>query len=280
MNPVPPLVAPQQYNPPQTVILPNAAPPVVMQPMTPPQPTQFPNPQPSPPAAQWQPQPQQDLTPLYGAINQLGLMMQGMQQQIAVQGHDRAMIRVAQMATVPDEDPPTRPSQLKIGPRPPQPSEPGGIPRYKDDDEEPKQTIQQVNKAYLDEGKDGLIMGFETLEMPFINGPIPRKPKREVFFELGQLGKMAARYHAVCDGGDCLALVYDTRYEDGFQYLPPDLGKETIQVVVKSAKGNKKYTCSSMGLQFRVGILDVVVLIQHKEELEDFEEEEPEDEDD
>ena len=90
----------------------------------------------------------------------------------------------------------------------------------------------------------------------------PQRPQYETYFEMSKMGTMAARYHAVVAGQDCLALIYDTRFEDGFQYLPPNLGEEQITVSVPRLD-NAKFVCSSLGLHWSLGCLDVVILIKH-----------------
>ena len=100
--------------------------------------------------------------------------------------------------------------------------------------------------------------------IPFLKGDKPQRPQYETYFEMPKMGTMAARYHAVIDGQDCLALVYDTRFEDGFQYLPPNLGEERITVSVPKLEGTV-YTCSSLGLHWTLGCMDVVILIKHAE---------------
>lgn len=92
----------------------------------------------------------------------------------------------------------------------------------------------------------------------------PQRPQFEAYFEMEKMGTMAARYHAVVPGQDCLALIYDTRFEDGFQYLPPNLGQEKITVSVPKLSNNS-YICSSLGLHWSLGCLDVVILIKHGE---------------
>lgn len=97
----------------------------------------------------------------------------------------------------------------------------------------------------------------------FLTGK-PQRPQYEAYFEMQKMGTMAARYHAVVPGQDCLALIYDTRFEDGFQYLPPNLGQEKITVSVPKLD-SKAFVCSSLGLHWSLGCLDVVILIKHEE---------------
>ena len=100
--------------------------------------------------------------------------------------------------------------------------------------------------------------------IPFLEGDKPQRPNYEIYFEMPKMGTMAARYHAVVEGNDCLALIYDTRFEDGFQYLPPSLGEEQISVSVPKLS-KTPYTCSSLGLHWTLGCMDVVILIKHSD---------------
>lgn len=133
------------------------------------------------------------------------------------------------------------------------------------------QTISQVKEEVHDEEvRDKVISGFETLEMSFVNGPLPVKPKKEVYFEMPNMGTMAARYHEIQDGGTCLALIYDTRYEDGYQFMPPALGDVKIKMTIP--RENKIYHCSSVGIHFNCGVLDIVVLFKHTQDDDSMEE--------
>lgn len=102
---------------------------------------------------------------------------------------------------------------------------------------------------------------FASLQIPFLCGEKATRPEYETYFEMSKMGTMAARYHAVVRGQSCLALVYDTRFVDGFQYLPPNLREEQITVSIPKLK--ETYNCSSLGLHWSLGCLDVVILILH-----------------
>lgn len=121
---------------------------------------------------------------------------------------------------------------------------------------------EEVEADMEREKADANKSAFESLNIPFLTHAKPQRPQYETYFEMDKMGTMAARYHAVVAGQDCLALVYDTRFEDGFQYLPPNLGEERIVVSVPKL-GNASYTCSSLGLHWSLGCLDVVILIKH-----------------
>ena len=109
--------------------------------------------------------------------------------------------------------------------------------------------------------------GISSLDIEFLVDGKPQRPMYETYFEMSKMGTMSARYHAVIVGKDCLALVYDTRFADGFQYLPPNLGEEEILVSVPKMD-NATYTCSSLGLHWTMGCLDVVILIKLNKETE------------
>jgi hypothetical protein len=126
-------------------------------------------------------------------------------------------------------------------------------------------TAQRVDavKAAQTEQAPAIVAGFETLEIPFVNGPIPVKALRNVVFQFPQLGSQSAMYHDVIVAKDCVALVYDTRYEDGQQYIPPDMSD--AQILLHVPHLNKTFQVSSMGLLFNCGTLDFTVLVLHEE---------------
>lgn len=130
----------------------------------------------------------------------------------------------------------------------------------------------QTLKEYEQDQKVGdqtLIVGFETLRIAFINGPVGNRPKQQVFFEFEGIGKQSAWFHDVIDRQRCVVLAYDTRYEGGAQYLPPDLGDAQIRLHVPHLK--KKFVVSSMALEFTEGVIDYVLLIKHSEEHFEYE---------
>jgi hypothetical protein len=127
-----------------------------------------------------------------------------------------------------------------------------------------KPEVEKKPEPVEDKPQLDLQFVLDSLQIPFFKGPTASRPQYETYFEMAKMGTMAARYHAVVAGQDCLALVYDTRFEDGFQYLPPNLGDERITVSVPKLKA--VYNCSSLGLHWTLGCLDVVILIRHEGE--------------
>jgi hypothetical protein len=149
-----------------------------------------------------------------------------------------------------------------------------------EDEEQPTSMVRRSQpkpqrvKDYEDAQADpasAVIAGFETLKMPFVNGPLPLKAKKQVFFDFGKLGKHSARYHDVIESEHCVSLVYDTRYEEGTQYLPPDMGEEQLALHVPHLK--KSFMVSSMGFAFANGVLDYIVLVKHSSDTLDYQDE-------
>ena len=308
MQPVPPLpgqpqapvaqASPQQAPPQQAP--PQQAPPQPVQPVAP-----APAPQPAPQPAAWpmqQVQQQPPVAPLPPApdnnqqvlaglnqltnvVGQLVNTMAGQQPQPAVPPVTHTQPTTASPTPLQSRRGDPRATQAMRPAMQPTSPMPAPQPMQREDDEEdfePAQTLREMEVAAHQETQHGVIVGFETLEMPFITGPLPKKAKKSVLFEIPGSGTMSARYHAVSDGADCLALVYDTRYEDGNQYLPPDLGDKPLVVTLpRRGKGKQtaRYLCSSMGLHFTVGVLDIVVLVKHHDQEVNIEDEDEDDED-
>lgn len=233
-SPVPPAAAPVYLSSPPAQI--DACPPQPPQAAYyPPQPGYYP-PQP----------PSQDFSQIMGAIGQLTQVVSGLVQQ-------RVVPPVSEPEVEEEEELPAVP--LRTQPRGRSTPQPLSKPKT-------KLAGKPQAPAGPSQPRDGMIVGFETLDLPFVSGPLPTRPTEQVYFEMGQRGTISAKYHAVCDAKQCLALVFDTRYEDGFQYLPPDTGQERI--TVRLAK--RSYSCASLGIHFTLGVFDVIVLIKGDEE--------------
>ena len=129
---------------------------------------------------------------------------------------------------------------------------------------EDEASTPEAEDEVQEEMPDTITSPNECLEMPFLGIPAPIKPTKEIYFEMPQAGTMGARYHEVIEGGSCIALVYDTRYEEGYQWIPPSLGDAKIKMTIP--KDKKTYTCSSLGIHFHIGVLDVVVLFKHDDD--------------
>lgn len=120
---------------------------------------------------------------------------------------------------------------------------------------------REAGAREADEPPREAVAGYKSLKLDFVDGPDPRKPACQVIFDLPGAGRMSPWYHAVVESATCVALVYDTRYESGAQYLPPDLGDTEIALHAPGLR--RSFTVSSMGLSFPLGAFDVAVLIKH-----------------
>lgn len=112
---------------------------------------------------------------------------------------------------------------------------------------------------------DRLAAAFGTLGLPFVTGPTPHKARRPVVFEIPGAGRHMARYHDVIEGGGCVVLVYDTRYEDGQQYVPPELDENTpitLHVQGDRPEQRRTYRVASLGLNYAFGAFDHIVLVR------------------
>ncbi len=87
-------------------------------------------------------------------------------------------------------------------------------------------------------------------------------------WEIPQAGKHLTRFHDVIVSKNNVALIYDTRYEEGTQYEPPELDDVAFDIHLegKDAKGKKStstYNVSAMGFSFSMGVFDVIVLVRN-----------------
>jgi len=103
--------------------------------------------------------------------------------------------------------------------------------------------------------------GMETLQLPFLTGPQPLPPSKVVYLELGNMGTISARYHEVLEADICIVLVYDSRFEQGVQFLPATLPGSNLRVTAPSI-GLKGVDCVTSGIQFALGVLEIAVLFK------------------
>lgn len=103
-----------------------------------------------------------------------------------------------------------------------------------------------------------------SLKLPFLAAGRPQKPAREVVFALPGAGTMRARYHDAVVTPAAVVLVYDTRYEEGTQWLPPATAAAvTVTLPGRSGRDpDRTFVVQSLGLQFPLGCLDFVVLLK------------------
>lgn len=118
---------------------------------------------------------------------------------------------------------------------------------------QPRRRVPRVEQP-----EDG---GTEDTEIPFLTST-PQKPSMPVTFNLGPGGTVRKRYHAVVKSASCITLVYDMRYEEGDQFIPPELHDGSISVVLPGESRNgEEVFVKSLGLQYNLGCLDFIVLV-------------------
>lgn len=105
------------------------------------------------------------------------------------------------------------------------------------------------------------------LNIPFVTGLSANRPEFEVFFDLGPLGQAVGRYHGVVETDKVIVLFYDTRFENGFQYLPPSGQKKPMRM--ECPKIGKTFHAVNAGLMYSLGCIDHLVLIKVETEAEE-----------
>ena len=101
--------------------------------------------------------------------------------------------------------------------------------------------------------------GMDSLKIPNL-GVVAEKPKFRVEFDLGQMGRQSAWYHWVCKHGRGLFLIYDSRFEYGSQYSPPDLGPGQ-SIKLKLPDHDQAYNVYSTDFVHPFGCFNIVNLI-------------------
>lgn len=98
--------------------------------------------------------------------------------------------------------------------------------------------------------------------LPFLSD-VARPPKSKAVFNFKQIGVMSALYHKLIVTEANVVLVYDTRFEYGTQYIPPQLNDEDgIAVTLIDEEGTKNMQLRSLGINFSLGCLDISVLFR------------------
>ena len=109
------------------------------------------------------------------------------------------------------------------------------------------------------EAVDLLNESFAALKIPGLE-PVAGKPKFRVIFNLGDAGTHTAWYHWVGTHGNGLFLIYDTRFEYGMQYVPPNLGvNRSIRVDIPD--NDASYDVYSLDFVHPFGVFDIVNLV-------------------
>ena len=152
-----------------------------------------------------------------------------------------AMVQAQQPAPTPQPAPPAMPPVAG----PPAPATP---------------VTQRENPMAQPEAPDPRDPLARELDIPFIDGAMASKPQYEVFFDLGPLGQAAGRYHGVVETDRLVVLLYDTRFENGFQYLPPSGQQKPMRM--ECPKIGKTFHAVNAGLTYSLGCIDQLVLIK------------------
>ncbi len=128
--------------------------------------------------------------------------------------------------------------------------------------------LAQVSSAYdqlastpAAKGVSGALAAdlLKELALPAI-GEKPVKPAVQVVFDLGDLGQASARYHDIVVTNRFIVLVYDNRYDEGAQYLPPTMQGERTATLTHRAS-NRSWPVYSKNLSFSWGCFDLILLL-------------------
>jgi hypothetical protein len=144
-------------------------------------------------------------------------------------------------------------------------------PEIKEEEEPVEQEIQEVElEQEIEESAEEAMMpkreavdllngAFAELKIPGLE-PVPAKPKFRVIFNLGDAGTHTAWYHWVGKHNNGLFLIYDTRFEYGMQYIPPNLGAQrSIKVDIPS--NDASYNVYSLDFVHPFGVFDIINLV-------------------
>lgn len=202
--------------------------------------------------------------PVHGVLGQIMQTMQAMQEKIAHIGNGAATLPypAAPLSAVAT---PLR--SLAASPaRPPAP-----LPAETDEEPAapPRARTPRREESLPDSPVAGILGGLETLDLPFLTGPIAEKPRITVLFDLGRSGQQQARYHHVVINSNSVVLVYDNRFDTGGTgpYLPPTRGDQDTPVVLRvGSKNPQQYQVDSLGLQFLLGKLTCILLVRLPDE--------------
>lgn len=97
------------------------------------------------------------------------------------------------------------------------------------------------------------------LSLDFLGMTEPQRARVPVVFR-GSMGIMTVPYHAVVVTPKIVALIYDTRYDQGVQFLPAATA-EKLEVDVPS-QSTGLMTCASLDISWSLGCMDIAVLLR------------------
>ena len=179
--------------------------------------------------------------------NALGLVLGQFQQQLSQLQQDISAERAARRRKK------KKPVVVKPEPEPEVEFEETVQPKRKPDDMVSKQDVTKLIEQILG-----------SLQIPDLQ-PKAAKPKHRVAFAIPGAGQVSAFYHWVLIENGGVFLVYDTRFEHGMLYEPPDLGRVAMRIKITSpadaSKDAYECTCLSTGVSVQFGCFMLIWLI-------------------
>lgn len=149
------------------------------------------------------------------------------------------------MPVVPQPAPPTAPPPVL------QPEQPQA--------EEKSAEERLYTREQLLERVDGAVQAaLDRLGIPGLRLE-PQPPQFSVEFDLGQAGVISSRYHWVGQQGDGLLLFYDTRFQYGQVYTPPNLGE--TQITVRLPDHGRSFKCVSNSFVQSFGVFKIAIMV-------------------
>jgi len=115
------------------------------------------------------------------------------------------------------------------------------------------------SQASTTPGVTGGLSDLAALGLDFLGFADAKRAKVPVVFK-GSMGIMTVPYHAVVVTSKIVALVYDTRYDQGVQFLPAAT-KEKLEVDIPS-QNTGPMACASLDISWSLGCMDIAVLIR------------------
>lgn len=98
----------------------------------------------------------------------------------------------------------------------------------------------------------------------------PQEPKYQVYFDMGSLGVMNGRYHAVDVSDTGVMLAFDTRFRYAAQYMPPISSADAPpwQVFIVQEESQQQIgplPCVSLGFRHRLDNCELIILLRSPE---------------
>lgn len=104
-------------------------------------------------------------------------------------------------------------------------------------------------------------LDMSRLGLAFLGYSSAQRAKVPVVFR-GSMGIMTVPYHAVIVTPKLVALVYDTRYDQGVQFLPA-VSQDELEVDVPS-QSTGPMKCVSLDISWSLGCMDIAILLREQ----------------